>query len=142
MKKHVYNTLRVLPSMSGIAIVPKQQAASTVPFPYLLHYAEDAPYRPDAITPDVLPSGQLITYVLRFVDQHEDDSRIRQVRRDAFEALVLTPVSTEVTTEDNETFQLTIEAQREWTIATDYYDEAGRPFTQRGFALTCEVYRA
>lgn len=143
MRKHGYNVVRVLPSMAGIAIVPKQVAPPSAKFPLLLHYAQEGPFTEDRIESGVLPGSQDITYVLRFIDQAEDDAKIRQPRRDAFEALVRDNAEAIVTTEDNETFRVYIDSKDggEWTIGNDYYDASGRPFKQIGFYLICHVYR-
>lgn len=143
VRKHGYNVVRVLPSMAGIAIVPKQVAPPSATYPLLLHYAQEAPFTQSPVQSGVLPASQDITYVLRFIDQAEEDAKIRQPRRDAFEALARDNAEAVVTTEDNETFNVYIEAEGggEWTIANDYYDASGRPFKQIGFYLICHVYR-
>lgn len=145
VRKHVYNVVRALPSMAGITIAEKQAVGPTATYPLLLHYPEQAPYNQEPINIGVLPESQTVTYVLRFIDQADNDKKLRQPRRDAFQALVRENAQATVTTEDNETFDLTIGAgpgSGEWTSENDYYDPSGRPFKQIGFFLTCDVFRA
>jgi hypothetical protein len=56
--------------------------------PYMLHYAEDAPYGEGPVMTGDEPYAQTIRYVVLFVDK-DTDTRIRPAVRDAHHALVV-----------------------------------------------------
>jgi hypothetical protein len=144
VEKHVYNTVRVLPSVQaaiGNRIYPLQVAPAKAEFPLMIHYAESAPYAQDVISTGILPNEQAITYVVRFIDRDVSNAKIRQPNRDAFEALVKDNAEALVTTEDNEAFSIDIGASSEWTVGTTFIDENGVTYRQKGFSLICNVFR-
>lgn len=147
VNKHVYNVLRVRPAITNVVgnrITPEPVAAAdkSTP-PYLLHYAQDAPYDQGPITTGEEPSAQTIRYVVLFVDQAETDTRIRPAARDAERALVTeNAYASGLTLEDDpNAYQVSIGAMAEWpqALGTDVIN--GIRWRRKGFYLTVNVSR-